>query len=238
MPELTQETGLDEALKARLIEQFSRYLDGAGDVPKPEPGAGEASDLYTVFVEMAALRNETRAGSRLVKEAFDQFREVFQTLQSGQSTLEQELQRARDREREQEKTLLRPLLLDLLDLRDRLAAGLRPACPPPVPWYGRWRRPAAQPEPWRRAEPWQEGLRMTLRRLDQLLHDRRVTPIEMLGRRFDPRVGRVVATRDEAGVEAGVVVEEVRAGFLWGDAVLRSAEVIVNKPASGGESDE
>lgn len=231
-----QGTSLDEALKVRLIEQFRRYLDSTGEVPKPDlavgGAAGEASDLYTVFVEMAALRNETRAGSRLVKEAFDQFRDVFQTLQSSQSVLEQELQRARDREREQEKTLLRPLLLDLLDLRDRLAAGLRPPSPPPVPWYGRWGRSAAQPE------PWQEGLRMTLRRLDQLLYGRRVTPIEMLGRRFDPRLGRVVATRDEAGIEPGVVVEEVRAGFLWEDAILRSAEVIVNKPASGGESDE
>lgn len=228
-------TGLDEGIKTRLIEQFRRYLDGVQEIPSPELVAGgaaeEGSDLYTVFVEMAALRNEMRAESRLVKEAFDQFREVFQTLQSGQSALEQELQRARDREREQEKALLRPLLLDLLDLRDRLKAGLQPASPSPVPWYGRWGRPAPQPEPWR-----QEGLRMTLRRLDQLLHGRRVTPIEMLGRRFDPRLGRVIGTRDEAGVEAGVVVEEVRAGFLWGDTVLRSAEVIVNKPASGDKA--
>jgi molecular chaperone GrpE len=229
---MTEATGLDEARKTNLIERFRRYLDDMDETPPPEPmaeeaAAGEAADLYTVFVELAALRNEVGRESRLMKDAFDQFRDVFQTVQSSQAALEQELQRAREREREQERVLLRPLLLDLLDLRDRLAAGLQNPPPPRAPWYGRWRR--AEPQ----QEAWQEGLQMTLRRLDRLLHARRVTPIEMLGRRFDPRLGRVIATRDEAGVEAGIVLEQVRAGFLWEDALLRSAEVIVNKPASG-----
>jgi len=74
---------------------------------------------------------------------------------------------------------------------------------------------------------------MTLRRLDQLLHDRRVTPIDIVGRRFDPRLGRVVATRPAAGIDAGIVLEDVRAGFLWDDQPLRLAEVIVCKPVTG-----
>lgn len=223
---MTKAVNLDDARKDDLVAQFRRYLDGVEETSPPQLEAGEATDLYTVFVELAALRNEVRRESRLVKDAFDQFREVFQTLQSSQATLEQELQRAHDREREQERALLRPLLLGLLDLRDRLAAGLQ-SPKLRIPWYGRWRRPVSP------SESWQEGLAMTLRRLDQLLHERRVTAIEMLGRRFDPRLGRVIATRDEAGVDEGIVLEEVRTGFLWEDAPLRSAEVIVNKPASG-----
>ena len=216
---------MEDALKDRLLEQFRRYLDGIREVPLPEPATGSEADLFTLSVEMAALRNEVRTESRLVKDALDQFRAAFQTVQSSQDTLEQELQRAHERERAQERTLVRPVLLDMLDLRDRLAAGLQPSPQPRAPWYERWRgKRVLQPE------PWQEGLRMTLRRLDQMLLERRVTPVELLGQRFDPRLGRVVATRDEAGVEPGIVLVVVRAGFLWDETLLRPAEVIVSKP--------
>jgi molecular chaperone GrpE len=49
------------------------------------------------------------------------------------------------------------------------------------------------------------------------------------GRRFDPRVARVVGTTRDAAVGTGIVGEEVRAGFLWEEELLRAAEVIVNK---------
>ena len=51
----------------------------------------------------------------------------------------------------------------------------------------------------------------------------------MVGQRFDPRMGRVVGTTQDTTVGTGIVVEEVRAGFLWDDELLRAAEVIVNK---------
>lgn len=221
---------MEDVAKDNLLEQFRRYLDGIEEMP-PAPTAGSEADLFTLSVEMAALRNEVRTESRLVKDALDQFRAVFQMMQSSQDTLEQELLRARERESAQERTLVRPLLLDMLDLRDRLAAGLQPSSEPRARWYERWRGKRA-PQP----EPWQEGLRMTLRRLDQMLLERRVTPLELLGQRFDPRLGRVVATRDAAGVEAGLVLEVVRAGFLWDEALLRPAEVIVSKPDMGDQA--
>lgn len=219
---------MEDALKDRLLEQFRCYLEGIGESPPPSSAAGSETDLFSLFVELAALRTEVRTESRLVKDALDQFRDVFQTMQSSQGALEQELQQAREREREQERALLRPLLLDLLDLRDRLVAGLQPATVLRVGWFARWRRPwPSQPS------LWQEGLRMTVRRLDQMLQDRRVRPIEMLGQRFDPRAGRVVATRHSPGVDAGIVIEEVRAGFLWDDLPLRPAEVVVSKLDAG-----
>ena len=222
---------MEDALKDSLVEQFRSYLNGIGE-PPPAPVAGSEADLFTLFVELAALRTEVRTESRLVKDALDQFRDVFQTVQSSQRAMEQELQHAREREREQQRALLRPLLLDLLDLRDRLVAGLPPAPVPRRRWHALWQR---TPPP--QAEPWQEGQRMTLRRLEQMLHDRRVTPIEMLGRRFDPRLARVVATRPAAGVDAGIVLEDVRTGFLWEDQPLRLADVIVSKPMTGEGND-
>jgi molecular chaperone GrpE len=230
---------VDTEVKETLLDQFRCYLDGLDAAPQEieadstEAGTMDAdnadagspeADLFTVFVELAALRNEVRTESRLVKEALDQFRGVFGTLQSSHATLEQELKRARAEAQERGRALLRPLLLELLDLHDRLAAGLRQPVAAPVGWLDRWRgRRPAEPESWR------EGLGITMRRLNDILAGRRVMRLELMGQRFDPRIGRVVATTNEANVGAGIVVEEVRAGFLWEDELLRPAEVIVNQ---------
>jgi molecular chaperone GrpE len=74
---------------------------------------------------------------------------------------------------------------------------------------------------------------MTVRRLDQVLLDRRIVVAQLLGRPFDPRLARVVGTSPDASVAEGTVTEEVRAGFLWNDQVLRTAEVIVSKGGAG-----
>ena len=74
---------------------------------------------------------------------------------------------------------------------------------------------------------------MTLRRLDQVLQDRRVVATQLVGQPLDPRRARVVATSADSSVMEGTVLEEVRTGFLWDDQVLRTAEVIVSKGGAG-----
>ena len=70
---------------------------------------------------------------------------------------------------------------------------------------------------------------MTLRRLDGVLADRRIVPTETVGRPFDSRLASAVATVENPGLADGVVVEELRPGFLWHDELLRPAEVVVAK---------
>jgi hypothetical protein len=111
---------VDAAVKETLLDQFRSYLDSLEEAQGEPDEPGAEADLFTVFVELAALRNEVRTESRLVKEALDQFRGVFATLQSSHATLEQELKRVQAEARERGRAQLRPLLLELLDLRDRL----------------------------------------------------------------------------------------------------------------------
>jgi len=221
---------VDDSIKQALLSRFQAYLDTA-ETAAPEPRA-ETSDLYSLFVEVAGLRSEVRTESRLVKEALDQFRGVFDTLQASQANVQQDLDRARTATRDQADAALRPLLLDVIDLRDRLLAALTSAAAARPGWAGRlWRRPASGDE------AWQEGLRMTVRRLDQVLLDRRVVPMQLVGQPFDPRRAHAVATSADGSAADGTVLEIVRAGFLWGDQVLRTADVIVSKSATGtGES--
>jgi molecular chaperone GrpE len=219
---------LDDSIKQALIDRFRGYLDMVEDGEEPPDDPGETADLFSVLVEMAALRSEVRTESRLVKEALEQFRGVFDSLQASQATLQRELDRARTETRDQAQSALRPLLLDVIDLRDRLVAALTLSAAARPRWRDRlWRRDRSG------VAAWQEGLRMTLRRLDQVLLDRRVVATQLAGLPFDPRLARAIGSAADSSVAEGTVIEEVRAGFLWDDQVLRTAEVIVNKGDAG-----
>lgn len=219
---------MDDSIKQALIDRFRGYLDMVEDGEEPPDDPGETADLFSVLVEMAALRSEVRTESRLVKEALEQFRGVFDSLQASQATLQRELDRARTETRDQAQSALRPLLLDVIDLRDRLVAALTLSAAARPRWRDRlWRRDRSG------VAAWQEGLRMTLRRLDQVLLDRRVVATQLAGLPFDPRLARAIGTAADSSVAEGTVVKEVRAGFLWDDQVLRTAEVIVSKGDAG-----
>jgi molecular chaperone GrpE len=219
---------VDDSIKQALLSQFSAWIDSVPDAGPAEaaPGAEPAptTDLYSLFVEMAGLRAEVRTESRLVKEALEQFRGVFETLQTSHATMRQELERARAETRDQVKVAVRPLLLDVIDLRDRLLDAQRHSGTARTGWFGRLlgRNTTG-------GAAWQEGLRLTLRRLDQVLLDRRVVAVRLQGQPFDPLTARAIATVADSAAPDGTVIEEVRAGFLWDDQVLRTAEVIVSK---------
>jgi molecular chaperone GrpE len=212
---------MDEGLKQTLVARFRAHLDALG--AEAEPGAppddDPGADLRSLFVELAALRSAVRTEARLVKDALDLFRGVVERTQADRQTT------LREAGREREAAVLRPLLIELLEVRDRLAAALA-APPAPVPWYARILR-RGTPE----ADAWREGLRITLDRLDRVLRDRGVVALAVLGKPFDPQVARAVATVADAGRQSGIVTEEIRPGFRWNEALLRAADVVVNKPA-------
>jgi molecular chaperone GrpE len=116
---------MNYATKEHLIAQFRAYLDvveGVHPLTIEEPG--REIDLFTLFSELAALKNEVKLESRQVKTALDQFREVFDTLRQDNARLGEELGRRRDTEQEARCAAQRELLLEILDLHDRLRAGL------------------------------------------------------------------------------------------------------------------
>ena len=223
---------MEDSIKQALLSRFSAYLDKAEDAPSPPDEPTATTDLYAVLVELAGLRTEVRTESRLVKDALDQFRGVFETLQASHSTLRQELDRARAEARDEGRAALRPLLLEVIDLRDRLTAALKLAAGVRQHWADRLLGRSAAG-----GEAWQEGLRMTVRRIDQVLLDRRVVAVPVIGQPFDARGARVVGTAPDSSVPEGSVIEEARTGFMWDDQVLRTAEVIVSKGGAGKGAD-
>jgi len=246
---------VDEATKTALIARFRTYLDCTDDEPLPSGTGNERADLYTLFVELAGLRTEVRTEARLIKEALDQTKAVVDPLRTGIASMERALRRAESALEDQEQRLLKPLILELLEIRDRLAAGIKTA-PQPSPGddqttphpprggllarlTGRKPPPAAPADTRDRfgamnggsadLKTWQEGLAMTLRRLDAVLAGQGVEPIAVLGHAFDPRTARAIATDTVSTSDDGTVLSEVRPGFRWRSAVLRPADVVVNR---------
>jgi len=213
---------MDQAAKEELIAQFRTYLDEVRS--EPVPVTAPEGDAFSLFAELSGLRNELKRESRQVKEALDQFRSVFATLQADNETLSRELESRRAAAMELRREALRPLLLQLLELRDRLEAGLALGVPPMPSLLARLSRRQD-----RLLEALREGQEMTLRRLDRTLGDYQVRPLEVLGKPLDPHTMRVVEVELRPDQEQGIVTGELRKGFFWNDELLRVAEVKVNK---------
>ena len=74
-----------------------------------------------------------------------------------------------------------------------------------------------------------EGYDLAIRRFDRMLSRFDVRRVETVGRPFDSRSMHAVEARREEGAGDGVVVEELRTGFVRRDDVLRLADVAVNR---------
>lgn len=74
---------------------------------------------------------------------------------------------------------------------------------------------------------WIEGIGLLDRKLRQLLESEGVTPIEAVGRPFDPREHEAVANVPGTGRPEGEVVAELQRGYRIRERVLRPAMVAV-----------
>jgi molecular chaperone GrpE len=78
-----------------------------------------------------------------------------------------------------------------------------------------------------------EGVRLTQYQLDQLLEQQGVKKIEAQGQIFDPALEEAVQTVTDPSLPDHAVVQVAREGYMYGDEVLRPAQVIVNVLENG-----
>ncbi len=74
-----------------------------------------------------------------------------------------------------------------------------------------------------------DGLRLVCRRLNDVLRSNGVTPLESVGRPFDPNLHEAVGVVEGGDRESGVVHSEDRRGYLWEGELLRPSRVTVVK---------
>src|ERR1035437_104986 len=80
---------------------------------------------------------------------------------------------------------------------------------------------------------WIEGIALVDRKLRALLESEGVTPIEAVGRAFDPREHEAIASVAAPGRPDGEVVDEIQKGYRVRDRVLRPALVAVAAGEAG-----
>jgi molecular chaperone GrpE len=220
---------LDDAKKSLLLEAFRAALEEEAVTPTKEEseaaGPEQKSDLFSLFSELAALKSEVHLEARQFKTALERFGDVTDTLEAERESWKEQLARARENAEQSSREALKPLLLELLELRDRLEAGLHAAERyRPKRFASRSRRREAE-----LIQAMRDGQELTLRRLENLLVSHDVRPIPVLDRELDPHTMRAAEIDRQTDKRNGVVTAELRKGFFWGDTVLRTAEVKVNK---------
>lgn len=72
-----------------------------------------------------------------------------------------------------------------------------------------------------------EGVQAIHRQLLAALQSQGIAPFDSVGHAFDPALHEAIATIQSNGHPSGIVVDDVRRGYRWGDEVLRPARVRV-----------
>jgi molecular chaperone GrpE len=82
--------------------------------------------------------------------------------------------------------------------------------------------------------PLAEGMRMVLSQAESWLQQEGLERVKTLGEMFDPNVHEAVARIEDLSKPDGMIVEELRCGYRWGDRLIRPASVVVVKSTDTG----
>ena len=81
-----------------------------------------------------------------------------------------------------------------------------------------------------------EGVEMIRRSLLDILKQRQVMPLDVVGQPFDPSRMYALGRQEHEDVEENTVVQEVVRGYVWQNRILRESQVMVAVKPSGAES--
>jgi len=225
--------------KQTALKDFKFWLEDLPDASSEGEASMDSCDLYTVLSEFSALRGEIRIQNREQHKAigtldsfigsYQEAWDVFKDRSEGIATLEERIREA------SEKRAVKPFL----DVRDALIRGrdagmeLREAASDM----------ASRSKGFFRSSPKGfdditdaisgiiEGYEMAVRRFDRALDLVSIHPVETTGQFFDSATMKAVGRRSIPDMEEGMIVTENLTGFVRGDEVIRTAEVVVSARA-------
>ena len=77
------------------------------------------------------------------------------------------------------------------------------------------------------ADEWVKGVMHILKSFDGTLQTFNITPIESVGKQFDPAKHHAISHVKQDGAASGTIIEEIKTGFTMGDKVIEPAQVVV-----------
>ena len=212
-----------EEQKTELLEDFQKYLEQE----HPESLAHhEQPDLNTLLSELTGLKAEVKVESRQFKNTLDTLSSALETVQDDNKTLANELSASQQRLEQQQTEIKQTMLLEVVELYDRLSTGVN-VLENYQPVNTLFKN--SREKDIKFIKHFKEGQLMTIKRFDKLLQSYQVRAIDCVGQLLDPITMTAVETSENTQFDNGIVLEELRKGFLYKDQVLRLAEVKVNK---------
>ena len=224
--------------KRQALEQFTQWLEELNAPPQmaaeQEADPAAPCDLHTLFSELAALRQEVRLQNREQSRAGRELTNAAARYEAIDRVLARRDEDLAAFEHRVARMAENRCLLPMLALRDAVVRGRDAAVRLRTTGSkGRKKRRKGARKLWRRMEPGIagviEGYELAIRRCDRMLAQFSVHGVPAVGARFDARTMHAVETRRAEQQEEGVVVEEYVSGFVRDGAVLRLAEVAVNR---------
>ena len=121
---------------------------------------------------------------------------------------------------EVKKYCAEPLIVELLEIVDELEMAVK----------------AGQNS--KSAENLTRGVEMILKKLKKILENQQVSPIDCVGKQFDPSKHNAVAKIERDDVEECTVIEELRKGYMMKEKVIRPSVVkVAVKPTSKSQKE-
>lgn len=238
-------TNDQEALFAKLLD----YLHSEQRPPEylgEPPESANSFDPYQMVAEWTALRHELKQQGKLLRSTQDTLAQALSVTRTEREQMQIRLQESQQQalaQFEQQQEKLFKDLLNILDALDRACTYWQ------VELSDRSNsKPAGQKGFWKKVKDWfggnstqsdepeslnemiasnQQGVDLIRRSLLEILQKRCVVPILVEGKPFNSQTMYAVSREARADVTENTVTQEVVRGYLWGDKVLREAQVIV-----------
>lgn len=235
--------------KQALFEKFLTVIETPPPLPEylgEPPESVTEFDPYQMVAEWIALRQEVKQQGKLFQGASNTLQAALTELQSDKASLQQQLAIAQQQEMSQDdrKALWRDLIgvVDALDracnhwqaqIADLDLAQTNSANHPQSLWQ---KLIGKTPDSGKSLSSSsireilvsdQQGGELIRRSLLDVLRQRQVLPILALAKPFDPKTMYAVGRQVTTEFPENTVIQEVMRGYMWGEQVLREAQVIV-----------
>lgn len=205
-----------------LLNEFAAFLTEE-DAQEPFP-ANNSVDLFTLFRELAELKNEVKLESRQIKNTLDDYKELIGLLKSNNELLSQQLTQQNEQQAKFRDQQRKEYALELIGFCDYLTFSLESMNHSrKTGWLSKHSKSAQF------INQVLEGQGLLLTRFRALLKGMDVHPMHVIDKAFDPSTmcaSQICTVENRPNAQ---VISELKTGYYIGSSVLRPADVVVNK---------
>ena len=165
-----------------------------------ETKAAEAAGGESLQARIAALEEEVDQAQAKADENLDGWQRALADF----SNYRKRVERERDQFQQESRGSVLKSYLEIVDDLERALKN--------------------RPEDGEGAE-WAEGIELIYRKLQTMLENEGVVPMEAVGQTFDPNLHEAIFQEESEDHDSGVIIEVIQQGYMLGERVLRPARV-------------